>query len=815
MKENGRNIKNLIGIFVLLSGAFILAGFLYLTKMQPSGGDIWGHLYKSEVMYESIKEGNWYPLFDFKWYNGIQLYRYWPPFSYYLMSGLLWITGGEQLEAYYLLAGVLFFFGGLPWVLWGNMENRRVLGTLFGILWFFMPETVRIYFCAGNLPQMTTTTIVPYIIFFLWLFVRKQRNNAVIGLYIGMCLMSFTHLMVTAIMGLSAFIYLAIDEIRNRDWKRKFQALFVMAAGIMTAGIWVVPSLKGGMVTTEQSGDSVMSTLIYPLSTSLNPFNRLWGERDTFYFGLSLVILSILGILLAKGHKKAGFIFLLVILVFTTPATYNILSKLPFSQLFWMTRFTPMVYGFFFCSMMEWTLLKKKYCAVAMAVLLLDMAPSFLLPQYSVITPEDTISDIGILREMTTQRAAVIDISSYGSYPAYGICGDDGVNYTYGWAWQGAETGDNIVLLNEALESGKYQFLFDRCLELGNDTVLIRKQYVGKNGGTKEEMLLAAEQSGYHLAKETAGAYFFKRETPEQFGVVSQYQGIVIGKYANVMTTTYPCFRAGDLKQIDQYTYEELKDYRVIFLTGFTYEDKEKAEALLVRLAKSGVRVVIDSTHLPADARTKQETFLGVTNQQVHFENRYPELYYNGQTIHAENFAAEDADFSTGYIAKVDHVLGSFYMGSKELTFLGYNEDNPNIYFMGINLMYHAMETGDQAVLNLLNEILGVSNEQLPERELVPLTIEQEKNRIRIHVEQEMDTSKSLFAVNTTIAYQDIFESEQDIGEQNNLLEVYDTDTEITMRYPMFTVGIIVSLLGFFAGMGMILHLRKRKQGLT
>lgn len=820
-EEKRRNrLKNLIGIFVLLTGAVLLTICLYIIKMQPSGGDVWGHLYKSQVMYESIEKGNWYPLFDLKWYNGIQLFRYWAPFSYYLMSGLLWFTDGNLLGAYYLLAGVVFFFGGLPWIIWGNIEKRRVMGTIFGVLWFFMPETVRIYFCAGNLPQMVTTTIVPYVILSLWLFTRKKRNRAAIGLYAGMLLMSFTHLMVTAIMGLSAFIYLAIDELRNKDRKRKFQALVIMVTGIMTAGIWVVPSLKGGMVTAEQGGDSVMSTLIYPLSTSLNPFNRLWGERDTFYFGLGIVVLSILGIMLAKGHKKAGFVFLLIILVFTTPATYNILSKLPFSQLFWMTRFTPMVYGFFFCSMLEWTTLKKKYCAIAMGILLLDLGPSFILPQYSVITPESTISDVESLRGITSQRAAIVDISSYGSYPSYGICGNDGVNYTYGWSWQGAVTGDNIVLLNEALEKENYLFLFDRCLELGNDTVLIRKMHLGKNGASKEEMEEAAGQSGYVLIKETEEAYLFKRETPEQFGVISEYQGIVIGKYANAMTTTYPCFEAGGSEQLDVYSFEDLRDYRVIFLSGFTYKDKNKAETLLIKLAENNVRIVIDTTHLPSDSRTKQETFLNVTNQQVHFQNRYPELYYNGQILNADNFTEEDSNFSTGYIASVDHVLGSFYMGSKELTFLGYNEENPNIYFLGINLMYYATETGDQTVLGMLNEVLGVSNEQLPVRELVPIKIEITEDLLRIQIEnnnknKEPNTVKEESItveghdINTTIAYQDIFESVQEINEKNNLLVIQDTDTEIVMQYPLFTVGLAVSLFGLFGGMVMFFSLRK------
>ena len=273
--------KNCICISILLLAGAGLALYLVLSGYEPSGGDIWGHLYKSQEMYESLKKGNVFPLFSPYWYNGIQLFRYWGPLSYYIMAGLMFLTGGDLLLAYRLLAFVIFVVGGLPWILWGIHENRRVLGTFFGLLWFFMPEHIRIYFTAGNLPQMVTTMLVPYAIWFLWLYVRKKNNCAAVGLFVCMTLMSFTHLMVTAIMGVSAFLYLLIDQIWNKDTRRKIFALIYMICGILTAGIWVIPSLKGGLVTSESGDGSVMSTLIYPLTTSLNPFKRLSAGNDS------------------------------------------------------------------------------------------------------------------------------------------------------------------------------------------------------------------------------------------------------------------------------------------------------------------------------------------------------------------------------------------------------------------------------------------------------------------------------------------------------------------------------------------------------
>ena len=786
--------KNCICISILLLAGAGLALYLVLSGYEPSGGDIWGHLYKSQEMYESLKKGNVFPLFSPYWYNGIQLFRYWGPLSYYIMAGLMFLTGGDLLLAYRLIAFVIFVVGGLPWILWGIHENRRVLGTFFGVLWFFMPEHIRIYFTAGNLPQMVTTMLVPYVIWFLWLYVRKKNNRAAVGLFVCMTLMSFTHLMVTAIMGVSAFLYLLIDQIWNKDTRRKIFALIYMLCGILAAGIWVLPSLKGGLVTSESGDGSVMSTLIYPLTTSLNPFKRLSAGNDSFYFGLAAVLIAIAGILLARGGKKAGFVFLLIMLACTTPAAYKILVKLPFSQLFWMTRFAPMVYGFFFSACLEWVRLKKKYCVLLAALLCVDSISCMNLDFYSVATSDETKMEMQQLAELTDQRTAVIDKSSYGSYPSYGISGSSHTMYTYGWAWQGAETGDNIVLLNEALDRKYYRFLFDRAVELGTDTVLIRKIDLEKQGITISDIEQDAAASGYSMVQETTTAYIYKRETPENFGTVTGYYGLAIGKYANEMTLLYPAFVAGSSDVIEDYSVEELRRYDTLFLTGFEYRNQSKAEAILTDVAAAGTRVVIDSTHVPANKSNKQEMFLGVFAQQIHFDERYPVLSYQNREIRSDDFAEEDRDFSTAYITGTDTDIGTFQMGEQKLTFLGMKDDLPNVYFLGLNLMYEAVNRKDAALTDILNDVLGISNEQLPDRELVPITILYTEDGLSIDVDADFDQETG---VNTSIAAQDIFTSDQEISEQMNLLVVHEKHTEISFVYPMFIPGIIITISGF------------------
>lgn len=803
--------KNFICTGILLLAGAGLAGYLVLSEYEPSGGDIWGHLYKSQEMYESLKKGDIFPLFSPYWYNGIQLFRYWGPFSYYIMAGLMFVTGGNLLLAYRLLAFVVFVVGGLPWILWGIHEDRRVMGTFLGLLWFFMPEHIRIYFTAGNLPQMVTTMLVPYVIWFLWLYVRKKNNHAAVGLFVCMALMSFTHLMVTGIMGVSAFLYLLIDQVWNKDTGRKLFALIYMVCGILAAGIWVLPSLKGGLVTSESGDGSVMSTLIYPLTTSLNPFKRLSSGSDSFYFGVAAVLIAIAGVLLARGGKKAGFVFLLIMLACTTPAAYQILVKLPFSQLFWMTRFAPMIYGFFFSACLEWVRLKKKYCVLLAALLCVDSISCMNLNFYSVATSDETKMEMQKLAELTDQRTVVIDKSSYGSYPSYGISGSSHTMYTYGWAWQGAETGDNIVLLNEALDRKYYRFLFDRAVELGDDTVLIRKSDLEKQDITIADIEQDAAISGYSMVQETLTAYIYKRETPDSFGTVTRYYGIAIGKYANEMTLLYPAFVAGSSDVIEDYSAEELSRYDTLFLTGFEYRDQSRAEAILTDVAAAGTRVVIDSTHVPANKNNKQEIFLGVFAQQIHFDERYPVLVYQDTDIRSEDFAEEDSDFSTAYITGTDTNIGTFQMGDQKLTFLGTKDNLPNVYFLGLNLMYEAVNRKDIALVGILNDVLGISNEQLPDRELVPLAVSYKEDGLIIDIDADFDQETG---VNTSIAAQDIFTSDQEISEQMNLLVVHEKHTEITFVYPMFIPGMIVTMFGclsFVLCIYMDRHIRKKK----
>lgn len=781
-------IQFLLALLVLAAGAGCLMYVMWERGYYASGYDTWGHLFKSDLMYQNILKGNYYPLFSKLWYNGVQPYRYWAPIPYYLLAALQMAAGGDIVLTYYYFVGFAFFTGGLGWLLWGISTRRMVLCSFLSLVWFFLPDNMRVFFFEGNVPRMVAAILIPYLVYFIWLFVQKKKNYAAFFVSLLTALLAMTHLMISAMMGITAFLFLIFYVIGTKNFIKSAEAIVSMLIGYVLTGIWLIPALTGGLITmNSEAGKSVMESLTYSLWSTLNPFTRLVGVTDTYYYGLSIVLICILGVLLANKKQKAGYYTNLLILLCTTPAFIPVLSKLPMNQLLWMMRFTTIAYAFFLWSLIEWKQARRYFTLLLMALLLIDCIPSLSLSRYYYQARGSIVDEMKTTKKITSQRAALMDLSILNSYPSFELCeGEQSKQYTFGWAWQGASTAQNIVMLNTALENKDYAYMFDRSVELGDDTVVVLKELVLKYGGTRQQLLEAAGQSGYQLYSETNEAYILHFSAAKSFGVKTRYKGIAIGEYAGQIAFDYPAFTGGS-NNIEDYTVEELSRYETIFLSGFTYNDLETAQEMVTQLADQGVRVVIDMTHIPVVKENKRMYFLGVAAQDIEFDTTYPTLTYKDTNYYPQTFPEEYGKWNTKYLEGVKNVLGySDYYGQK-LTFAGTN-DNQNIIFLGYNLMFYYQQTKDTNVTNIIDDCLNLKLHGLPERSIVPISVQYTDKKIII------DTPVS--NVNTTIAYQDNFLSEDGIMNHNNLLYVTKKHTEITLVYPYLRQGLLVSEAG-------------------
>jgi len=797
-------IKKLIAatIFLLIVGAAITF-YIKNAAIYPSGADIFGHIFKSDLLYHNIRVGNFYPLYTEYWYNGLQPFRYWAPLPYYLLAGLQFITGGNALDSYLLFIFLAFFLGGLGWLLWGKKYNKILLCTVFGVLWFFLIDNTRVFFSEGNLPRITITVLLPYLFYYLWEFLEYKKDKAIIPLIMLTVLAVFCHAMIAAMVGVASFIFVLIYCIVKKEVIRGVFTIVGMMLSFAVSGIWLYSALKGGLVSMNTT--AVMAALTYPITVSLNPFLRLQGHVDYYYYGLSVLVISIVGIFMAGKKSRPGFLTPAVIFLGTTTALLPFMQKLPLNQLLWMMRMTPIAYALFLIGLLEWKNCRRYIVIIILCLLIIDTVPSDNLPKYFSQISNQLVYSLNDAKAVTNQRIALMDNSSFGAYPSYELTAKEPkVQYAYGWSWQGAATSQNIMLLNTAMEKGYFIYLFDRCFEMGNDTVLVAKSMIppiNKPNADTKALIEAADKLGYTLYKETNYVYIFHKDTPKTFGVKTQYTGFAIGVSAVEISLFYPSFEAATETYIDSYSIEELSKYKVIYLSGFFYKNRDTAESMVYELANRGVHIVIDMNRIPVNELTNRMTFLDVTAQPISFTGSFPLLMCEDKIYQSLPFEKKYQTWNTVYLENFKNAIGYSWFNNKKINFFGDN-GYKNIYFMGFNLFFHATETDDPQVTELMNVILGQTTDYLPEREAVAIDIQYDHNKIII------DTPGG--KINTTIAYQDNFRSDQKIFNNNHLLTVTGKHTEIRIVYPYLVQGLITSIIGIIGVIVLLKLLKKR-----
>lgn len=800
-----------IALYMVIAAGIVF--FVYKGGMYPSGIDTMSHIYKGNVLYHQIQEGNWYPLYDSYWYNGVQLMRCWAPLPVYFLALCQAICLGNEILGYLLFVGIVFFGGAVSWLYIGKKMERTLLGFLFGILWFFMPNNIYALFVEGNLPRALTMTILPLFIHLCHEYLFKKEKNALWKIIIVFAFIALCHVGYACTLIIAMLVFLVVQRIFTREKRRSWPLICAMLLGLMLLGVWLYPALRGGTLNTDSS--KVMGTLFQEIWITLNPLRRISHPGESFYFGLAATVVALFGLIFSKKQSMAGFAAALLMLLCTTKTAYLALSKIPGSQYLWMIRFFSIALCLILYSLLEWKTLRKWILAVSVILLALDVAPSI----SALYTGADNgdwearksqLAEEALFTEaeaITKQRVALLDLSALGAMPSYLLAEGEtkALRQTFGTGWQSAATSKNVAMLNEAMEQGCYLYLFDRLLGLGNDTVIIKTDQLRRQEYDIDNALQAAENIGYKLVTKNENYLLFHIKTPDTFGTKDTYTGIGIGTSASLLALRDPDVREGESNNLNDYTFEELSEYKIIYLAGFTYEDKEQAEKLLLSLAEQGTVIVINGDGIPVNPQSQNREFLGVTCQAILFENGYPVLYTDEGVIDPDLFEPKHRKWQTVYLDGLDSVDGYFYENGICVDFLG-TAKSDNIHFIGLNLNYHYALTGDEQIGELIHRTIGVELQQAPKRKIVPLKLAYEKNKITIVSEYD--------DVNTTLANQDIFTSTADYRVENQLLYVNQGTTVLQMSYPYFIQGIIMSVTG--AGLAVLLCIwdRKKKKAL-
>lgn len=804
------NKKVILGFFIIGMLASLFCMIVYKTNSYPTGSDVYGHIFKIQTLYEEIGKGNYYPIYVSNWYSGIELFRYWPPLSYYFICALMVITGGNIYKAFLLFIFTAYIISGLGWLMFGYREDRIEFSIILGSIYFLLPDNMRAFFEEGNIPRVFITMLLPWVFFFVFDYLYHKKRSALIPLNIFIFIIVASHIMISAMLGISIFLVCFFYAILNKEYKRTIILLIDAVLAYFECGIILLPGLMGGIVT-QGSSAAVETSASWSQSAfkSLNPIRRFW-DLDSFYFGLSLFIIILVGLLVMRKKTAPCFATALTIFIGTTLIVLPILSALPLGQVMWMMRFVPMAEVLTLVGFLYWDRLKKVSIALFMLLLMADSLVSLryvLIPMRN-IEERENIDEQRILLDdaikIVDNRLALMDLSLWHSYPTYSLIKDTrDVDSLFGWSYQGAYTIKEIVSLNEAFEDGFYDYVFDRLYLYGCDTVLVKRDLI--KADCEECLLESAQKKGYDLIKTNKEALMFKHNKVNgKYGVIANYDNVCIGKGAEYISFLYPSFYKLTDENLDNYEVEDLKDYKKIYLSGPTYKDKKHAEMLVQELSNAGVKIYIDMNSLQEDKSTGRNSFLGVVAQPITFTDEFPVIEKNNGSQFKLPFYSDDySAWRTVYFTNLETVTRrTEYKKGKFLDYLG-KSPNENITYIGLNLVYYCRENSENEELyEFLDEIFEESRSYTPEHEYVPLNIESGKNFLKIISPQNN--------VLTNLANLDSFKSNQYLGKER-FVTVNVGETDISVVYAYFIQGMVCTIIGFML-YGLFYHSIIKKQ---
>lgn len=687
-------------------------------QIYPWGSDTWGHLQKAEYLYGEILHGNFFPEFTADWYNGYQPFRYYAPLPYYIMVILREITG-NIFSACNLYIFVCVLTGSLFWLFFAGRMGIWP-ATMAGILWAVWPDNVRVALSEGNMPRILTTALLPLIFIS---FCRSVENNKPVYLITTVALIHLVilcHAMLGAIfcvcLTLFAFFLFVFRGCSLPDILRGMLALFM---GVLTSSWWLLPSLTGGI--TEINAEAVTKIVTFvPANISLNPFYR-FTSMETFYWGASLLAGILISVFFWKSKPpwaRSLLVCGIIIMVFTFPVSRLLHSTMPLSNLFWPLRFSSFAGLALLSSTLAFVTFKRNKHGFRIGLLILGLFMVILLDGYFSLNlvftrtqPYNLLLATGDLKKTTGWRVATLDLSQFGSAPSFYFSRDAGREQVFGWAWQGANTGQNIMLVNTAMEKGLYPYLFRSLTFLGATDLMIKKDIVPDTS----LLMKVSSHTPYREVAEKGGIWYW-HSLNGPYMVEASDKCLAIGRFSSIMTILFPSAEMGRSSYLDEYSLSELERYPMVILTGVNWHSRDKAEKLILEYARRGHKVFVDITGLPLKVLAKQPYLHGVYGESIDIVKppsiTWKDVKYDLQPL------SDELDYWKCYVPQgLDKTIVSFEHLGKTVAVLGYKEIEGNrIYFTGANIIYHTFLTGDPAGLNLLQEIFGLPYGYVPQK---------------------------------------------------------------------------------------------------
>jgi hypothetical protein len=448
-------------------------------------------------------------------------------------------------------------------------------------------------------------------------------------------------------------------------------------------------------------------------------------DREIFYVGITLFLIPLLIFFLWKHTpswlRTAVIVGLIIGLIASTQAN-DVWKAMPLNQLFWPLRF--MSFAGLALLLSSLGLIGVLYKAVGsrrdnvgraarlgaiglVVLLFIDFWPSTQLI-HSRELPAEVQEVAEELSELDGWRVATADLSRLGSAPAQLFTTVGGREQVFGWAFQGSIVAPLIARINQAMVQEHSSYAVNRFDRLGTDDIVVLN--LPEIGPDFREGLRAG---GYELVSATPNTQLFHKDGVPRANIVD-LSILGIGDGANNMAILFPEIVVGSSSKIDDYDPEFLDTFDILVLSRFSFGSRGRAEDMIKEFASTGKKVIVDITGAPLDPLSRTPKFLGVYGEPIIGISR-ANLLFSGAASPLVPFSDEFGPWRSATPQGADETLIPFEFPAAEGVTLSRSfYGDGQVDFLGLNLMFHAVLTGDPLAIRLLESELGRTAFQRP-----------------------------------------------------------------------------------------------------
>jgi len=727
MKTQRRNVIGLVGAFFIVTAmtTWAFRNTLFVSiDIYPWGSDTWGHLFKALYVYQQIGQDHWYPDLLPAWYLGTEMLRYYAPLPYYLLA-VLYAGLGNIFTAGNLFLFLTAWLGAASMLLFRRWIGLN-LATVAGALYAWLPDQLRVAFAEGNLPRALASALLPLALYFLLSILLEPTPSkpstppwrAIFGLAMVLALVVISHAMMGAIFAVCLTLVSMLALILSSVNARQFSAAMLgIVSGLGLSAVWLLPSLTGGITEIDTSALSE-ATARYAPTFSLNPAMRL-NNPEAFYLSLALVAAAVISLLYWRRLNLLARILLiagLLTTILTFDSVYDFYTALPLHQYLWQIRFTsftgPALLLGVTAALPAWRW--RPMVGFALLLIALDFYPSLALAHTNP-APTEFVQVAASLSRTPGWRVAVADLSRLGSKPSYLLSELTNREQVYGWAYQGARTARLVAALNDSFERGFTGYTLDRLQMLGVDDVITLDGV-----GVAPDLKAALDRTGWARVQQTDDLTLYHRDgAPRATRIENAILGIGAGAYDAALL--FPSIVAGWSPNVNDYAPEDLTNYATVYLSNFSWRDQAHAEQVLNQYARAGGRVVIDLQGVPQDQLARSPKFMQVYGEPVELRSAVT-LADRSTTFLLTPFDSTYFPWHA-YVpqGKVTPSLTFNYLEEQANGVAYRDEGRGQIWFLGINLPYHALLTHDPQAIKILENVFAAPAQVAPPRTSIPL----------------------------------------------------------------------------------------------